>query len=76
MSNNTCAPARLTLCTTMALLASPAFAHDGPHHLTYLQAFLHDLAYADYLPAALALTAAVGAVAWRLARRTVSRPEL
>nr|WP_314627272.1 hypothetical protein [uncultured Noviherbaspirillum sp.] len=76
MSNNTRAPARFTLCTTMALLSSPAFAHDGPHQLTYLQALLHDLAYADYLPAGLALTAAVAAVSWRLARRKASRTKL
>ncbi len=76
MSNNTRAPVRFTLCTTMALLASPAFAHDGPHQLTYLQAFLHELAYAGYLPAALGLTAAVAAVTWRLARRKASRSKL
>ena len=76
MTNNKPALFPSILCTTMALLASPAFAHDGPHQMTYLQAMLHELAYADYLPATL-IAAAVGAAAvWRLARRKPARTKL
>jgi hypothetical protein len=62
----------------MALFASPALAHDGSHELTYLQAFLHALAYAGDWPAALALvtTAVAAATVWRLARRKTSRTKL
>lgn len=58
-------------CTAMTLSATSALAHDGPHQLTYLQWLLHELAYADTLPLALAaaVAAASGAAAWRLLRR-------
>jgi hypothetical protein len=76
MTNNKPAFIPSFLCTTMALLASPAFAHDGPHQMTYLQALLHELAYADYLPAALAVAAVAVAAAWRLTRRKPARTKL
>ena len=47
----------VSLCTTMMLFAGPAMAHEGPHHLTYLQSLLHALAHADYLAAAMAVVA-------------------
>ncbi|MDB5760270.1 MAG: hypothetical protein JWM30_3559 [Burkholderia sp.] len=67
--------ASLFLCTTMALLTSPAFAHDGPHQMTYLQAMLHELAYTDHLPAALAIAAAgvIATAGMRLRRRKAAR---
>ena len=76
MSNNTRALIPYILCTTLVLLTSPAFAHDGPHQLTYLQFMLHELAHADYLPAALGVAAVTVAAVWRLARRKVSRNRL
>ena len=76
MNNNTRTVIPFTLCTTMVLLAGPAFAHEGPHQLTYLQVLLHDLAYADYLPAGLAMATATIAAAWRLTRRKASRAKL
>ena len=60
--------APLCLCTTIALLTSPAFAHDGPHHMTYLQSMLHELAYADYLAAAFVLAATGVVTTMRLCR--------
>ena len=63
------------LCTSLALFR-PAFAHDGAHHFTYLQSLLHELAYGDALPFALAAVAAGSAVAWRLLRRKPARTRL
>jgi hydrogenase/urease accessory protein HupE len=67
--------ARLSLCTGLAL-ASPAFAHDGPHQMTYLQNLLHDLAWADTLSATLAIAAAGTMIAWRLTRRKAACAKL
>lgn len=67
------------LCTTTVLVTGPAAAHDGPHQLTYLQSLLHELAYADALPAVLstAAIAAIGcAAAWRLSRRRTARHKM
>jgi hypothetical protein len=62
-------PAALTWC-------GPAHAHNGPHQLTYLQSLLHELAYADILPAALMLAAVGAAASWRLARRKAAGTSL
>jgi hypothetical protein len=76
MTNATRTLAPFSLCTTMALLAIPAHAHNGPHQLTYLQSLLHELAYADILPAALMLAAVGAAASWRLARRKAAGTSL
>ena len=65
--------ASLSLCTMIALVASPAFAHEGPHQMTYLQAMLHELAYADYLAAAFALAATCVVTTMRLRRSRAAK---
>lgn len=66
----------LPLCTTLALVAHPAFAHEGPHEFTFVARILHDFAYADYLAAGLSMTAFGLAAAWRLARRKAAAAKL
>ena len=73
MTNATRSLASFSVCTTMALLASPAFAHDGPHQMTYLQSLLHELAYADALSTVLSIAAFGSVAAWRLSRRKALR---
>ena len=73
MNNSTRALIPYTLCTTLVLLSTPALAHDGLHQVTYLQALLHELAHADYLPAAFGSGTLTVAAIWRLTRRKVSR---
>ena len=76
MSNNTRALIPYILCTTLVLLTTPAFAHDGLHQPTYLQAMLHELAHADYLPAAFGLGTLTVVAIRRLARRKLSRGQM
>lgn len=68
--------AALPFCTTMALLASPAVAHDGVHRMTYLQSLLHEMAHADALVILACAAAAGAAAAWRLSRRKAARARL
>jgi hypothetical protein len=66
----------ITICTGLAL-ASPAFAHDGPHQMTYLQSLLHELAWSDTLAVTLSVAVAVVAVAaWRLCQRKAGLTKL
>ena len=68
--------AALPLCTTMALLASPALAHDGVHQMTYLQSLLHEMAHADVLATVACAAALAATAAWRLSRRRAARAKL
>ena len=66
----------LPLCTSLALVAHPAIAHDGSHDFTFMARLLHDFAYADYLATGLCLTAFGLTAAWRLARRKAASAKL
>jgi hypothetical protein len=76
MINTTRTLATLPVCTTMALLASPALAHDGMHQMTWLQSLLHELAHAGTLPAVLAIAACGAAAAWGLSKRKAAAKKL
>jgi hydrogenase/urease accessory protein HupE len=67
--------APLSLCTGLAL-ASPAFAHDGPHQMTYLQSLLHELAWSDTLPVTLSVAVVTAVAAWRLCQRKAGSTKL
>jgi len=73
MTNATRTMATVILCTTMALLAGSALAHDGPHQMTTLQHLLHALAWTDILPATLVIAVVVTVVGRRLTRRKATR---
>jgi len=66
-------PVPLFLCTMLALAAGPAFAHAGPHQMTWLQSLLHDLAHADTLSMLSFVTATGALAAWRLCLRKTRR---
>lgn len=66
----------LPLCTTLALVAHPAMAHDGSHDFTFMTRLLHDFAYADYLATGLCAAAFGATAAWRLARRKAAATKL
>lgn len=68
--------AAVSVCTTMALLAGPAFAHDGPHQMTYLQSLLHELSHAGSLAAALAVAVPLAFAACGMQRRRAARAKL
>lgn len=76
MTNTIRTVAALPLCTMMALLASPALAHDGVHRMTYLQSLLHEMAHADVLSTVACAAAFAAAAAWRLSRRKAARAKL
>lgn len=68
-------PSLITTCTGLAL-ASPAFAHNGPHQMTYLQSLLHQLAWNDTLAGALTVGVVASMAAWRLCQRKAGRTKL
>ena len=67
--------APIFLCTGLAL-ASPAFAHDGLHQMTYLQSLLHELAWSDTLAVALTIGGFAAVAAWRYWRHRAARATL
>lgn len=67
--------APLSLCTGLAL-ASPAFAHNGPHQMSYLQSLLHELAWSDTVAATLSVAVVATVAAWRLCQRKAESTKL